>query len=71
MQVELNYTSAQSTEGAAAAAVTRREWLFVIATALAVLAVTTLPYLYGYWSAPPEKQFMAVIYNIPGHMTYL
>jgi len=68
MQTELNYTSAQSNENAAV--VTRREWLFVIATALAVLAITALPYLYGYWSAPPDKQFMGVVYNIPDHMQY-
>ena len=70
MQAELNYTSAQSSEDAAAAMVTRREWLFVIATALAVLVVTALPYLYGYASAPPDKQFMGVVYNIPDHMQY-
>jgi hypothetical protein len=69
MQAELNYTSARSNESAAAA-VTGREWLFVIVAALSVLAITTLPYLYGYWSAPPEKQFMGVIYNIPDHMQY-
>lgn len=70
MQAELSYTPVQSKEDAAAAAVTRREWLFVIATALIVLAVTTLPYLYAYWSAPPDKQFMGVIYNVPDHMQY-
>ncbi len=70
MQAELGYTSTPSTEDAAAVAVTRREWLFVIATALVVLAVTSLPYLYAYWSAPPDKQFMGVIYNIPDHMQY-
>lgn len=70
MQAELSYPSAQSTEEAATVVVTRREWLFVTVTALVVLAVTTLPYLYGYWSAPPEKQFMGVIYNIPDHMQY-
>ncbi|HRA69111.1 MAG TPA: hypothetical protein PL187_23995, partial [Caldilinea sp.] len=53
-----------------AVVITRGEWLFVIVTALAVLVVTTLPYLYGYWSAPPDKQFMGVVYNIPDHMQY-
>lgn len=70
MQAELGYTSTPSTEDAVDVAVTRREWLFVIATALVVLAVTTLPYLYGYMSAPPDKQFMGVVYNIPDHMQY-
>jgi hypothetical protein len=70
MQAELSYVSTQSNEATVAATVTRREWLFVIVTALVVLVVTSLPYLYGYWSAPPEKQFMGVIYNIPDHMQY-
>ena len=70
MQAELGYTSTQSTEDSAAVAVTRQEWLFVIAAALGVLVVTSLPYLYGYWSAPPDKQFMGVVYNIPDHMQY-
>lgn len=70
MQAELGYTSTQLTEDAVAGAVTRREWLFVITTALIVLAITSLPYLYGYWSAPPDKQFMGVVYNIPDHMQY-
>ena len=70
MQAELSYVSTQSNEATVATNVTRREWLFVIVTALVVLVVTSLPYLYGYWSAPPEKQFMGVIYNIPDHMQY-
>jgi len=70
MQVELSYTAVQAKENADVAEVTRQEWLFVIVTALVVLAVTTLPYLYAYWSAPPDKQFMGVIYNVPDHMQY-
>lgn len=42
----------------------------MFATALIVLIVTTLPYLYGYWSAPADKQFMGVIYNVSDHMQY-
>lgn len=70
MQAELSYTSVQAKEDAAAVEVTRQEWLFVIVTALVVLIVTTLPYLYAYWSAPPDRQFMGVIYNVPDHMQY-
>jgi hypothetical protein len=70
MQAELDYTSTQSTEGTAVVAVTRREWLFVFASALVVLAITSLPYLYGYWSAPPDKQFMGIVYNVPDHIQY-
>ncbi|HAJ37845.1 MAG TPA: hypothetical protein DCL15_19420 [Chloroflexi bacterium] len=70
MQAEFSYSSVQAKEEAVAVKVTRQEWLFVLATALVVLAVTTLPYLYAYGSAPPDKQFMGVIYNIPDHMQY-
>lgn len=70
MQAELSYTSVQSKENADAAEVTRQEWLFVLATALVVLAVTSLPYLYAYWSAPPDKQFMGIVLNVPDHMQY-
>lgn len=70
MQAELSYTSVQAKEDAAVAEVTRQEWLFVIVAALIVLVITTLPYLYAYWSAPPDKQFMGVIYNVPDHMQY-
>lgn len=70
MQAELSYASTQAQERSVTAAVTRQEWLFVLATALIVLVVTTLPYLYGYWSAPADKQFMGVIYNVSDHMQY-
>ena len=70
MQAELSYTSVQAKEDAAVVEVTRQEWLFVIGMALAVLVVTSLPYLYAYWSAPPDKQFMGVIYNVPDHTQY-
>ena len=70
MQAELSYTSTAAEKQAAAVAVTRREWFFVLATAFLVLAVTTLPFLYAYWSAPADKQFMGVIHNVPDHMQY-
>jgi len=70
MQAELSYAPTQAKERSITAAVTRREWFFVFATALIVLIVTTLPYLYGYWSAPADKQFMGVIYNVSDHMQY-
>ncbi|MBE2239216.1 MAG: hypothetical protein IAE81_15615 [Caldilineaceae bacterium] len=71
MQAELGYTPTKSKESIAdAVVVARGEWLFVVAMALAVLVVTTLPYLYGYWSAPPNKQFMGIVHNVPDHMQY-
>jgi hypothetical protein len=49
---------------------TTREWLYVGLVILVVLAVTSVPFLYGYRSAPPDKQFMGVMVNIPDHFQY-
>lgn len=37
---------------------------------LIVLALTTLPYLYAYLSAPPGRQFMGIMVNVPDHAQY-
>lgn len=52
-------------------AVTHKEWGFVVWVIVAVLIVTTLPYAYGYLSAPPDKQFMGIMLDIPDHGQYL
>lgn len=49
---------------------TSREWLYVAGVILVVLAITALPYLYAYRSAPADKQFMGVMVNIPDHFQY-
>lgn len=69
MQAELSYPSTQA-DDEVTARVLPQEWSFVVVAAVIVLAVTTLPYLYGYWSAPADKQFMGIIYNVPDHMQY-
>lgn len=38
--------------------ITKKEWQFVLFFSLLVMTITILPYLYGYWITPPEKQFM-------------
>lgn len=46
------------------------EWRLVWGVAIVVLLVTSLPYLYGYLSAPPEKQFMGLMLDVPDHGQY-
>jgi hypothetical protein len=55
----------------ATVSISRREWRFVAAVTLAVLVLTSLPYLYGYLSSPPEKQFMGLMLDVPDHGQYL
>ncbi len=46
------------------------EWRFVVIVTLFVLVVTSLPYLYGYFSTPSDRQFMGLIFNVPDHAQY-
>jgi hypothetical protein len=46
-------------------------WREVGVASLALLAITSLPYLYGYVSAPPDKWFSGVIYNVHDTAQYL
>jgi hypothetical protein len=39
-------------------------------TILFVLLITTTPYLFAYFTTPPEKQYMGIMVNIPDHMQY-
>jgi hypothetical protein len=49
---------------------TSAERRFVWSVILIVLALTTLPYLYAYLSAPPGRQFMGIMVNVPDHAQY-
>lgn len=49
---------------------TLREWVFVGAFILVVLAITAIPYFFAYRFASDDVQFMGVIYNIPDHFQY-
>jgi hypothetical protein len=46
------------------------EWRFVILIMVAVLVITSLPYVFGYISAPQDQQFMGLIFNVPDHAQY-
>lgn len=43
---------------------------FVLTVIAVVLVVTSLPYLYGYLSTPPDKQFMGIMLDAPDHGQY-
>ena len=49
---------------------TRREWLYVSLFILVILAITALPYVFAYRSAPADQHFMGVMVNIPDHFQY-
>ena len=51
--------------------ISSREWRFVWSAIAVVLAVTSLPYLYGYLSSPSDKQFMGLMLDVPDHGQYL
>jgi hypothetical protein len=46
------------------------EWRFVLMIITIVLVLTSIPYLYAYLSAPPEKQFMGIMLDVPDHGQY-
>jgi hypothetical protein len=51
--------------------ITRPEWAFVGWISLALLTLTSLPYLFAVLSAPPDQVFMGFILNVPDHAQYL
>lgn len=51
--------------------VSRQEWRFVCAVTIGILFLTSLPYLYGYLSSPPDRQFMGLLLDVPDHGQYL
>jgi len=46
------------------------EWRFVLIIISIVLVLTSIPYLYAYLSAPPDKQFMGIMLDVPDHGQY-
>jgi hypothetical protein len=46
------------------------DWKFVGLVIAIVLLLTTLPYLYGYLSAPADKVFMGMMLDVPDHLQY-
>lgn len=59
-----------STANIVTAHVQPAEWRFVWAVIAGVLIVTSLPYLFAYVTAPPDKQFMGILVNVPDHAQY-
>jgi hypothetical protein len=49
---------------------TSREWPFVLTVIVVVLILTSLPYIHGFRSAPPDKVFMGLTLNVPDHTQY-
>jgi hypothetical protein len=54
----------------AASCVTTSEWRFVLGVIAFVLLFTSLPFAYAYLSAPPDKQFMGIMLDVPDHGQY-
>jgi hypothetical protein len=52
-------------------AASRGEWRFVVIVTLAVLALTTLPYLFATLTGPSDQQFMGFMLDVPDHGQYL
>lgn len=50
--------------------ITRSEVRFVLVISLVVLVITSLPYVFGYATSPPDKQFMGLVINVPDHCQY-
>ncbi|HEY4690061.1 MAG TPA: hypothetical protein VIK33_12170 [Anaerolineae bacterium] len=48
----------------------RREKLWLLVITLLMVVITSLPYVYGYHSSPPDKQFMSIILGTPDTTQY-
>jgi hypothetical protein len=57
--------------GLAYRSISKQEWRFVWLVIVALLLLTSIPYLYGYLSSPADKQFMGLMLDIPDHGQYL
>lgn len=51
--------------------VLRGEMLIFLGVVAGVMVVTTVPYAYGYFSSPPDRQFMGILLNVPDTAQYL
>ncbi len=52
-------------------AIDRGDAHFVGGVILVVLILTALPYFFGYWSSPANKQFMGIMYDVHDTTQYL
>lgn len=46
--------------------ITKKEWYFILGAALIMIIITTLPYLYAYFSASPDKVYNGLHMLTPG-----
>jgi hypothetical protein len=53
-----------------AAAVGGKDLVIFAALLVVVLAITAAPFLFGHLSAPPDKQFMGIVLNVPDTAQY-
>jgi hypothetical protein len=51
-------------------AISSGEWRFVAVLVATLLLLTALPYAFGYASAPPDRQFMGLVFNVSDHTQY-
>jgi hypothetical protein len=49
----------------------KSEWIFLAIFSLVILILSTLPYAFAYYNAPPEKEFMGFVFNTSDHAQYL
>lgn len=47
------------------------EWRFLGLVVIGLLVITSIPYAYGYLTAPPDKWFSGVVYNVHDTAQYL
>lgn len=59
-----------SAAGRTSSLFTTREWLYVLAFSVFILVLTSLPFIFAYQAAPPDRQFLGVMVNIPDHFQY-
>ncbi len=52
------------------AVISKGEFKFVGAVIVFVLLLTTLPYLFAYFTTPVDKQFMGIMLDVPDHGQY-
>jgi hypothetical protein len=52
------------------AAILTPDFWFVNRTITIVLLISTLPYIFGYLTTPPGKQFMGIMLDVPDHAQY-
>ncbi len=45
-------------------------WTLVATTIVGLWVITSLPYVFAYWTAPADRQFMGIVLDVPDHAQY-